>query len=61
MDERIKTAQRKALCARLRNTGLQSGEECDGDIVQCGICDRTIDEINRATAAAALRYTGEDR
>lgn len=43
-----RTAMRKALCKRLRETGMQAGDPCDGDTVQCGCCDRTISAILRA-------------
>ena len=52
MSDPIKKAMRIALCKRLRETGMQQveGEQfpCDGDMVLCGCCDRTIDAIEAA-------------
>ena len=42
----IRDAMRQALCRRLRVTGLQTLEPpCDGRIVKCGICDRTVEAM----------------
>ena len=47
-------AMRMALCKRLRETGMQDGAPCDGDMVQCGCCDRTV----KAMIAAANQFPG---
>lgn len=41
----LRVKARKALCARLRETGMQSADPCDGETIICGCCDLTITRI----------------
>ena len=51
-------AARMALCKRLRATGMQSDDPCDGDIVQCSCCQRTIEAIAKAVVGGTEQTAG---
>lgn len=52
MEREIQEARRAALCKRLRETGFQDGEPCDGVTVVCGCCERTLRAIDEAARDA---------
>lgn len=62
MSVQIKTAMRVALCKRLRETLVQETDRgqiaCNGDTVQCGTCDRTIEAIEEARKAETRAEIG---